>query len=73
MAFNLNAKKRSDLRVAALHRAAVPPHRSRPDRLPRTASGEVALMPPPELLEKAGTLVARFDGRMPSQGPRTPA
>lgn len=69
MATDLTAKKRSDLRVAALHRAATPAPQNRPAMAVGAAAAEVALMPSPELLEQARALVARFDGvtdRMPS-------
>ena len=68
---DLTAKKRSDLRVAALHPAVAPTR----DSCPPTPGGgaeaaEAELMPPPELLEQARALVARFDGladRLPGQ------
>ncbi len=60
---DLTAKKRSDLRVAALHSADAPPHDSRPaNPAGAAATAEAELMPPPELLEQARDLVARFDG-----------
>lgn len=66
---DLTAKKRSDLRVAALHHAATPEGNSRPlASVGAVAAAEAELMPPPELIEQARALVARFDGladRMP--------
>ncbi len=69
---DLTNKKRSDLRVAAL-RPATPPTGAmlRPTTPAAEAPAEAELMPPPELLEQARALVARFDGitdRMPHQG-----
>ena len=68
---DLTAKKRSDLRVAAIHPAAAPATQGRP-AMPHAVAPRAGaeLMPPPELLEQARALVARFGGvtdRMPDQ------